>query len=203
MNLRGSPPAFPSLVGVTQRLSDNSIIAMLRQGKGRMPSFPAIDGPRQTALLKFLKNPENGRADASGAAVASLAVGPDRRETAGMRVYNRDCALCHGDDLLGAPSNYPSLIGVRGWLGDKLIVEFVRDGKGRMPGFPHMSDTDAAALLRFLGPMPTADAETPARGTAKQGPGSEVAPPDAAAKYRFTGYLKFLDPDGYPAVQPP
>jgi len=24
-----------------------------------------------------------------------------------------------------------------------------------------------------------------------------------AARYRFTGYTKFLDPDGYPAVQPP
>jgi quinoprotein glucose dehydrogenase len=28
-------------------------------------------------------------------------------------------------------------------------------------------------------------------------------PPPAAMKYRFTGYHKFLDPEGYPAVAPP
>src|SRR5260370_1288928 len=33
---------------------------------------------------------------------------------------------------------------------------------------------------------------------------SEATPPlPAAMKFRFTGYHKFLDPDGYPAVAPP
>jgi len=32
-------------------------------------------------------------------------------------------------------------------------------------------------------------------------PSSELPPPDM--KYRFTGYHKFLDPDGYPAIAPP
>ncbi len=32
---------------------------------------------------------------------------------------------------------------------------------------------------------------------------SALAPPGGLAKYRFTGYRKFLDPDGYPAVVPP
>ena len=40
-----------------------------------------------------------------------------------------------------------------------------------------------------------------------EGAEGNVAPPapnDAAAQpYRFTGYKKFLDPDGYPAVVPP
>src|SRR5260370_35079522 len=30
-----------------------------------------------------------------------------------------------------------------------------------------------------------------------------AAPPPAAMKFRFTGYHKFLDPEGYPAVAPP
>ena len=29
------------------------------------------------------------------------------------------------------------------------------------------------------------------------------APPPTTIKYRFTGYKKFLDPEGYPAVAPP
>jgi glucose dehydrogenase len=32
---------------------------------------------------------------------------------------------------------------------------------------------------------------------------SLFGPPGGTAKYRFTGYRKFLDPDGYPAIVPP
>lgn len=204
-NRQGSPPAFPSLVGVSQRLDDNKIMQAVHQGKGRMPSFPAIDGKRQIALLEFLKTPESNREESSASPAANRVTGPNRGETTGEKVYGRDCALCHGDDLLGAPSNYPSLIGARSWLGDKLILETVRDGKGRMPGFPHMSDADAAALLRFLGPtqLPVVDTEAAPADKAKQEVEPAMSLSSASAKYRFTGYLKFLDPDGYPAVQPP
>ena len=43
----------------------------------------------------------------AGTKVAS----PDRSEIAGAAVYTRNCAICHGDDLLGAPSNYPGSSG--------------------------------------------------------------------------------------------
>lgn len=205
-SLHGSPPTFPSLVDVTKRLSEDKIMQRVHQGIGRMPSFPAIDGPRQTALLDYLKNPESGNPSpaSSIAAAANNIAGPNRAELAGAKVYNRDCALCHGDDLQGAPSNYPSLIGVRSWLGDRLIQEAVRDGKGRMPAFPHLSDSDAAALLRFLGTIRTPGTQNiAAEGSTKHEVESTLTPPAETVKYRFTGYLKFLDPDGYPAVRPP
>jgi quinoprotein glucose dehydrogenase len=52
------------------------------------------------------------------------------------------------------------------------------------------------------------DAAPAAAGAGRGGRGRGNAPPpapnDAAAQpYRFTGYKKFLDPDGYPAVVPP
>ena len=207
-SLRGSPPAYPSLVGIAQRLSDTVITQTVHQGEGRMPSFPSIDGPRLTALLEFLRNPDSGGASSDGEPSSASGVpgasGPNWEEKAGAEVYDRDCALCHSEDLMGAPSNYPSLIGVRRWLGDKSILEVVHNGKGSMPAFPDMSNADSAALLRFLGPNPELSPESAVvtTGSLKQKVNSAM-PPNGGLRYRFTGYLKFLDPDGYPAIQPP
>jgi quinoprotein glucose dehydrogenase len=84
------------------------------------------------------------------------------------------------------------------------ITETVRNGKGRMPGFPKLTNADMAALLHFLGlPMEPAPALADAGGRGEQ-VGNAAAPSSSAMpKYRFTGYRKFLDPDGYPAVTPP
>src|SRR4030081_1323232 len=70
----------------------------------------------------------------------------------GGKLYAKNCAICHGDDRLGAPSNYPGLLGVRSRLEDPQIVETIHNGKGRMPGFPKLTPGDTAAILRFLGP---------------------------------------------------
>jgi hypothetical protein len=59
-----------------------------------------------------------------------------------------------------------------------------------MPGFPNLNDDQLSALVEFL--MGGENEEL-------QGSG----PPSPAMKYRLTGYKKFLDPDGYPAVAPP
>ena len=58
-----------------------------------------------------------------------------------------------------------------------------------MPAFPQLAEADTGAILRFLGNTP--EKRELAGGT------------EAAARYRFTGYKRFLDPDGYPAVVPP
>ena len=50
----GSPPAFPSLVDVEKRLKRDKIIDAIRNGAGRMPSFPNIDAAKLAALLEYL-----------------------------------------------------------------------------------------------------------------------------------------------------
>jgi glucose dehydrogenase len=202
---RGAPPAFPSLIDVQKHLTDAQITAVIESGKGRMPSFPGVKDARLTALLQYLKTgAENGSATKSGAHKVALA-SPDRNETAGARVYDRNCAICHGDNLEGAPSNYPGLIGVRARLSDAQILGNVHQGKGRMPAFKNISDDDTAALLRFLGKSgsPLLDAPGAASGSGKQEAESSAPAEGALSKYRFAGYRKFLDPDGYPAVKPP
>lgn len=198
---RGAPPAFPTLIDLQKRLSDGEITAVIANGKGRMPSFPSVKDARLTALLQYLKT---GADSSSASAHKSAMVSPDRRETTGARIYDKNCAICHGDDLEGAPSNYPGLIGVRARLSDTQILDDIHQGKGRMPAFPVLSETDNAALLRFLGKSGATqpDALAMDSGSSKQ-EAESTPPPEALSKYRFTGYRKFLDPDGYPAVKPP
>ncbi len=193
---QGAPPAFPSLVDVHQRLSDTEITAIIHNGKGRMPSAPSVREARLAALLEYLKTGKEEANRASGAASPS----PDRRELLGAKVYNKYCALCHGEDLLGAPSNYPALVGVRARLADTEILSNVHNGKGRMPGFPALHETDTSALLRFLGDRPAPSFES---AGSKREAESTAASTANLSPYQFTGYRKFLDRDGYPAVVPP
>ena len=81
-------------------------------------------------------------------------------------------------------------------VGERLTVEkitdAIRQGTGRMPGFPNIDDAKLAALLDYL----RADGKPE---TKELVPTGEYAHED----YTFTGYRKFLDPDGYPAIAPP
>jgi len=197
----GSPPAFPSLVNVSARLPDDTITTVIQNGKGRMPSFPGVDGANLKAVLDYLKtDPDVVKAE-KGVAASGNAVGGSRNEIAGAAIYDNNCVLCHNEDLMGTPSNDPGLVGVRQRMSDAQILAIVHEGKGRMPAFPKLSAEDEGHLLRFLGePAVSAVADEPSSKREMESPASVIG---RKAKYRFTGYHRFLDPDGYPAVAPP
>ena len=52
-NRAGSPPEYPSLIDVLNRLTVEQVTNNVKNGNGRMPSFPNIDGPRMEALIEF------------------------------------------------------------------------------------------------------------------------------------------------------
>jgi quinoprotein glucose dehydrogenase len=111
--------------------------------------------------------------------------------SAGHTLYMRRCSACHGADRAGSPPEIPSLIGVANRLNESQISTTIQNGRGRMPSFPDLaSSAQLPALLKYLA---TGD-DKPAAGEGAEATG---------AKYDFTGYKKFLDPDGYPAVLPP
>ena len=198
---KGAPPAFPSLVDYQKRLTDAQVTTIIHNGKGRMPSLANVTDARLVTLLDYLKTGK----DDSGAVHTVVSPSPNRKEIAGAKVYARDCALCHGEDLLGAPSNYPGLIGVRGRLADQQILANIHQGKGRMPAFTRLSNAEASALLHFLGDSsaPLVETAVAAGNSSKHEVESAIAPPGGAPRFRFGGYRKFLDPDGYPGVVPP
>jgi quinoprotein glucose dehydrogenase len=115
----------------------------------------------------------------------------------GANLYRSQCALCHGEDRKGSPPAFPSLVDVGGRLTTQQMVEVVRGGRGRMPAFPQISEQQLGAVIGYLRGGP--DLVEAARGDKKE-MGDDAS---ATQAYRFTGYRKFLDPDGYPAIVPP
>jgi quinoprotein glucose dehydrogenase len=111
-------------------------------------------------------------------------------------LYTSQCAVCHGESMAGSPPEIPSLIGVSQRMSSKDVAATIRNGKGRMPGFSNLSDDQVAALLSYV----------MSDGTPTQGENKEVSSlgtPVPMMRYHFTGYHRFYDPDGYPAVAPP
>lgn len=120
----------------------------------------------------------------------------EAEENSPKSLYTSQCAVCHGESMAGSPPEIPSLIGVGQRMSSKDVALTIRNGKGRMPGFSNLSDDQVAALLSYV----------MSGGTPTQGENKEVSssgPPVPTMRYHFTGYLRFYDPDGYPAVAPP
>jgi len=110
-------------------------------------------------------------------------------------LYMSQCAVCHGENMAGSPPAIPSLVSLMDRRSQAEIAATIRNGKGRMTGFSNLKDDQINGLLSFL----TNPGST-------QNNNKEVVtaePQPSAIKYHFTGYHKFLDPDGYPAVAPP
>jgi quinoprotein glucose dehydrogenase len=105
-------------------------------------------------------------------------------------IYLSQCSVCHGEKMTGSPPAFPSLVGVDARLTPAQIAATIKNGKGRMPGFPNLADNQTTALVGYL-----------TSGENKELGGS--AQISANTPYRFTGYKRFLDPEGYPAVAPP
>jgi quinoprotein glucose dehydrogenase len=111
-------------------------------------------------------------------------------EASGRGIYRSQCSVCHGDDKSGSPPQFPSLIGIADRMGPKDIAAIIMSGKGRMPGFTNLTPDQIDAVIDYV-----------MSGESKALQSSSPAPPEV--KYRFTGYKKFLDPQGYPAIAPP
>ncbi|MDB5735278.1 MAG: Glucose dehydrogenase, PQQ-dependent [Alphaproteobacteria bacterium] len=110
--------------------------------------------------------------------------------TLGAATYQKNCSVCHGQDRSGSPPAFPSLLGIGNRMMPSAIADVVHTGRGRMPAFASLQGDTLSALIDYL--------VTGKDEGAKAEPGS-----DGGARYKFTGYRKFLDPDGYPAVAPP
>jgi glucose dehydrogenase len=193
----GAPPAFPSLVNVLTRLTVQQVTENVEKGKGRMPSFPNIDKEHMNALIDFLRGePDTGPAVAKGDAPKELTSVPAQQmvdqaaNKAGAGVYGDRCGICHGDHMEGAAPSIPMLVGIRNRLSKAQIVTIIEAGKGTMPATPDLKGSELDALLGYLGIADQAKAE-PAAGEYD------------LERNTFTGYRKFLDPDGYPAIAPP
>jgi quinoprotein glucose dehydrogenase len=152
--------------------------------------YPGFDGGAEWGGPAY--DPESGLLYVNANEMAwlgSLAFNDTGRST-GKSIYLRDCAACHGDSGQGSPPQFPSLVGIMDRMTPEQFAERVHKGGGRMPAFPNLQNEALLAMRMFL----------------VNGSDVPAGPPDNSPinlPYRFTGYRRWLDPDGYPAVAMP
>lgn len=151
--------------------------------------FPGFDGGAEWGGSAF--DPETGILYVNANEMAwTSSLAENKGGASGRQLYLTNCANCHGDNMQGAPPQMPSLIDLRGKQSPSQIGAIIRQGGGRMPSFPNLNAPDVTEIVEYV-----------LRGENKELPNSKPSPINQ--RYRFTGYHKFLDPDGYPAVAPP
>ena len=149
--------------------------------------FPGFDGGAEWGGQAF--DPQTGLYYVNANDLAwTGGLAPAEQPATSAGLYRQHCASCHRDDLQGAPPQIPTLVGIGARRARSELTAVIRKGAGRMSGFPELSDAAVSAIVEYL-----------ATG-ADVGVGDGRKP---ILPYRFTGYRKFMDPDGYPAVAPP
>ena len=111
----------------------------------------------------------------------------------GEALYQQHCAACHGVDRKGAPPAFPTLENVMARKLDSEVFAVIARGKGRMPEFSNLDQQQMLALVDYLRQPSSGRTEFP----------TEPAASHRASRYIFTGYRRFVDDQGYPAVVPP
>ncbi len=111
----------------------------------------------------------------------------------GQQVFLQNCTGCHGADRRGnAAANIPSLIDIKQRLTRAQVLEVVTKGRAVMPAWGFLAEAQREAVVAYL--MGEAEARAPVE---------PVVAGAGAPPYTHTGYNRWLDPDGYPAVKPP
>ncbi len=121
----------------------------------------------------------------------------------GEAIFTQICAACHGIDRKGnAAQNVPSLLGVEQKLKKADVLALLKTGRGVMPSFGFLSERQQEMVAdHVLGAAPAAPAPAnTAGGREELGTGPDVL---GSIPYTTTGYNRWLDSNGYPAVKPP
>jgi len=120
---------------------------------------------------------------------------------AGRSVYGANCVYCHGVEREGdALGNYPALTNLAERRSRSDVRGLLSTGAGRMPAFGFLTDNQVGVLLDYL-----FDAGEPLPADLR-GAVAEImfgANDEAFSDFVSTGYQRFVDDAGYPAIEPP
>jgi quinoprotein glucose dehydrogenase len=154
--------------------------------------FPGYDGGGEWGGASF--DPESGLLYVNANEMAWILKVVERpvakEKTSAVVLYKQNCASCHREDRRGTPPEFPSRMTIAKKYSASEVASIIRRGNGRMPAFPQLRAEAVQAITSYL--MTGEDVATTGGTSA-----------DYMPKYGTDGYNKFLDPDGYPAVQPP
>jgi len=154
--------------------------------------FPGFDGGAEWGGSAF--DPKTGllyvNANEMAWILRMIEQPPFSSEMSGKTLYTANCAACHKADMSGGPPEFPSLKGLQDKYSDQDVAGLLYKGSGRMPSFAHLGSAAIGALVDYVMRGQDTSVQTNRSSTFYM-------------KYLNNGYTKFLDPDGYPAVQPP
>ena len=119
--------------------------------------------------------------------------------TSGDGLYARYCAGCHGVSLeVNADQSMPALTNlVDRYTRDEVRTQISR-GTGFMPSFGFLEQAEVSAIVGFL-----FGERTEALSAPDSSEEAQMSAFFAGSPYGHTGYNRFFDQDGYPAVKPP
>ncbi|GAB3232414.1 PQQ-binding-like beta-propeller repeat protein [Algoriphagus aestuariicola] len=111
----------------------------------------------------------------------------------GQSIYTNYCGNCHGLDRKGNPPSIPSLVGLKEKYATDSLEKLLRQGRGAMPSFSHISSEERGVLIDFL------------FGKAEEGDKKELASESSKLypRYYMKGYKRLLTKDGLYGSNPP
>ncbi|MDO1450585.1 PQQ-binding-like beta-propeller repeat protein [Rhodocytophaga aerolata] len=181
----------------------DSILARLRKARTGSPFiplteemtiiFPGTDGGAQwggaaTDLEGIIYIP--AKQLPSYSSLTKRINSPDTHTLTANQLYQQHCGSCHGTDRQGShDGSYPSLININKRLSRKAIQEVLMKGKGMMPSFSHLAESQQKTLINFiLNNIPTDEV---------------VSQKKTVPFFQHMGYNRWYDRAGYPVSTPP
>ncbi len=184
-------------------------LAQVRTGKRFIPPslegtviFPGFDGGGEWGGAAF--DPTSGwlyvNANEMPWILTMFEIYPDdgnKTISLGRNSYAQFCSSCHGIDRKGGSymGEIPSLVEIELRKSKKGIMEMIQYGKGVMPGFPWLDENRIEAIADFL--IETEPEDNLVMQVAREETAGRIP------KFAHTGYNRFKDENGYPAVKPP
>jgi quinoprotein glucose dehydrogenase len=206
-----SPPPFSPQALTLENITDispesnnfiASILKNVRTGKQFIPPskdgtviFPGFDGGGEWGGAAF--DTESSvlyvNSNIMPWILTMVEIDSDNKSNAhpGERIYRINCAMCHGQNREGKPeSSYPSLTNLQ--IGEPEVLALFNSGKGFMPSYAHLKKEEKEMLVSYLLEITNTDAHS-----------QDINNNKANLPYTHTGYNRFLDPEGFPAIKPP
>lgn len=116
--------------------------------------------------------------------------------TPGRAVYNKYCISCHGAELKGSGTEYPSLLNISKKYNTLQISQIIQQGRNRMPSFKHVPESERKNLAAYL--SGTEDISKKQNSVTVTAVNRKSQIP-----YVMKGYDRFVDKEGYPGIKPP
>ena len=161
---RRTPEAHAWAAAELAKMHNGGPFTPLQIGKDTVV-FPGFDGGAEWGGSAY--DPASGRLFVNANDLAwTGALAPDDGGTDGRSVYLKSCANCHRDDRRGTPPQIPALTNLT--PSAEQLTTVIRQGVGRMPGFPNLSPE----AVRAPGRLPAGRARPRrAAGAKTDGPG--------------------------------